>query len=398
MKFASKTLKMQENLWLDYDQFMSTCWLSSFINLRFLIALQFQGMPTPLIDRWRAVIQWEDQTAKDISEIARSTGLRHCHIKKWVTRYHMTGDVQDNPRSGRPRILQKKDLAQVRNLVLKRKCLTAADVASKLEATASPSTIKRELHREGFDFNIARCIPFISESQRQARLNFSKKHYKTPWSRVLFTDSSIFYLKPSQSSSKVKYWGLKGSHAKQHYSRDGRKVHVYGGASNNGLTPLMFVTGTTGMKSEFIDKRSKKPFRGVCAAEYQKLLKEHFVREGDKLFRKGTGKWADNWIFQQDGASSHTAGDTKLLLRQLMGGRVIEDWPANSPDLSWIENLWALVDRRLRKGEYRDIAEFKAAIVKIWSEIDIKICQNAVRGMANRFRTCIANNGGHIGK
>lgn len=231
----------------------------------------------------------------------------------------------------------------------------------------------------------------------QARLEFSRKHYKTPWRRYLFTDSSIFYLKPSRSSKALKYWGVAGSHTIQTYTRDARKVHVYGGVSEFGLTPLFFVTGTTGMKSEFKNKKGE-PYRGVCAAEYQKLLKEHFVREGDKLFKR-SGKWADCWIFQQDGASSHTSPGTKKVLKQLMGAdRVLEGWPANSPDLSWIENIWALVDKYLRREEFKDLDDFKAAIVRIWSGIKISTLQKCVRGMPNRFRKCIANNGGHIGK
>lgn len=353
-------------------------------------------MQSNILERNYVVGRWSKQDVKDIPEIARESGQKQSFVKKWVKRYLSTGSVEDLPRSGRKIEFAGKDLRTAKRLLEKKKAGSSLDIANHFSGKYSPATVRRGLVRGGWEFAVAQNIPKVTPSQRKRRVKFSKKHSRTSWKGVMFTDSKIFPLRPSMHSAKLKYWAPRGSHVYQECSRDARKVHVYGGATAFGLTDLYFATPTTGQTKFYFNEKTGDQYKGVCSAEYQDILQK-LLADGDRLFQNSK-KWADGWVYQQDGASSHTAGPTVKLLKELMPSRILEDWPANSPDLSWIENIWAIVDRRLRKQEYDDIDEFKAALLKIWREVDLSICQNAVAGMSKRFTECIANEGGYIGK
>ncbi len=77
----------------------------------------------------------------------------------------------------------------------------------------------------------------------------------------------------------------------------------------------------------------------------------------DQLFKDA------DFIFQQDLAPAHTAKSTKSWLND--HGVGVLDWPANSPDLNPIENLWGIVKRKMRNKRPKNADELKATVKEI---------------------------------
>ncbi len=114
---------------------------------------------------------------------------------------------------------------------------------------------------------------------------------------------------------------------------------IWGAMSSAGVGPLCFLK------------------TNVTAPVYQEILEHFMFPSADQLFKDA------DFIFQQDLAPAHTAKSTKSWLND--HGVGVLDWPANSPDLNPIENLWGIVKRKMRNKRPKNADELKATVKEI---------------------------------
>ncbi len=87
---------------------------------------------------------------------------------------------------------------------------------------------------------------------------------------------------------------------------------------------------------------------------YQYILEHFMLPSADQLFKDA------DFIFQQDLAPAHTAKSIKGWLND--HGVGVLDWPANSPDLKPIENIWGIVKSKMRNKRPKNADELKATV------------------------------------
>ncbi len=94
-------------------------------------------------------------------------------------------------------------------------------------------------------------------------------------------------------------------------------------------------------------------------------------------------------IFQQDLAPAHTAKRTKSWLND--HGVGVLDWPANSPDLNPIENLWGIVNivKKMRNKRPKNADELKATVKETWASTPPQQCHKLVTSMPRRIEAVI---------
>ncbi len=137
--------------------------------------------------------------------------------------------------------------------------------------------------------------------------------------------------------------------------------------SSAGVGPLCFLKST------------------VNAAIYQEILEHFMLPSADKLYGDA------DFIFQQDLAPAHTAKGTKSWFND--HGVGVLDWPANSPDLNPIENLWSIVKRKMRDTRPNNADELKATVKETWASIPPQQCHKLITSMPRRIEAVIKAKG-----
>ncbi len=118
---------------------------------------------------------------------------------------------------------------------------------------------------------------------------------------------------------------------------------------------------------------------------YQYILEHFMLPSADQLFKDA------DFIFQQDLAPAHTAKSTTSWLNDHSVG--VLDWPANSPDLNPIENLWGIVKRKMRNKRPKNADELKATVKEPWASIPPQQCHKLITSMPRRIEAVIKAKG-----
>ncbi len=139
---------------------------------------------------------------------------------------------------------------------------------------------------------------------------------------------------------------------------------IWGEMSSAGVGPLCFLK------------------TNVTAPVYQDILEHFMLPSADQLFKDA------DLTFQQDLAPAHTA---KSWLND--HGIGVLDWPANSPDLNSIENLWRIVKRKMRNKRPKNADELKATVKETWASIPTQQYHELITSMPRQIEAVIQAKG-----
>ena len=218
----------------------------------------------------------------------------------------------------------------------------------------------------------AKRKPYINNTQKHCRLLWARAHLRwtdAKWKSVLWSDESTFQIVFGNHGRRV----LRAKEEKDHpdcYQCKVQKpasVMVWGCVSAHGMGNLHICEGT------------------INAERYIQVLEQHMLPSKRRLFQ------GRPCLFQQDNAKPHSARVTTAWLRSK---RVqVLDWPACSPDLSPIENVWRIMKRKIRQRRPRTVEQLKSYIKQEWERIPPTKLQQLVSSVPKRLLSVVKRKG-----
>lgn len=98
-----------------------------------------------------------------------------------------------------------------------------------------------------------------------------------------------------------------------------------------------------------------------------------------------------NWIFMHDNDPKHTA---KVVKNWLSDEKIpVLDWPAQSPDLNPIENLWNDVKVKVGQQKCKNSDDLWKAIKEAWDSIPLDKCRKLIESLPRRCEAVKRNKG-----
>lgn len=201
------------------------------------------------------------------------------------------------------------------------------------------TSVDQILRESSFNYGPPKVTKILSMDQKNSRMRFCrdmKSYNGRKLQRTFFSDEMG---KNLSDCYKHSVWNPPGKQFKVDRPNKDVRINVWGAISARGATSLHLYKGS------------------LKADRYQEILEEH-KQEMDRLYPEG-------YFFQHDNLSVHTAVEAPLRGQ----GLDILPFPAYSPDLSPIENLWAVLKNRVDKDNPRTEDALCKSLRRNWEEL-----------------------------
>lgn len=276
-------------------------------------------------------------------------------------------------RGGRPSAMTPREKRRVVKMA-SNQITSATRIKTTANLTASTRTITRFLgSTDILKYAKLNKAPRITKNHEKERAKWAEQmvDFGDKWNTVIFSDE--------------KRWNLDGPDGLRGYWHDIRKEKRSFFSRQNGGGSVMVWAGIWASgKTEiaFLDGRQDS----YC---YIWTLSEFLLPAAHLSF--GT-----DYIFQQDNAAIHTSAATRSFFQEQ--NVTVMDWPARSPDLNPIENVWGWLVRRVyaEGRQYNNVDELKSAIRREWKELDTEYLKKLILSMKRRCLQVCKRNGRKI--
>jgi transposase len=312
------------------------------------------------IEKRIEIISLKKNTDYSNREIASRLGVSEKCVRTSWKNFEENGKAGEKRRIGRPKLTSVRDVSLLTRQVRQNPRLSAKKLAGTFQTgggkVLSRRTVNRILNKEKLFSNTAVRKPLLKSDYIKRRkwckerLDWSTER----WKLVIFSDESNFEV--INRKSRIKVRRMVGERFLKHNIQSriqggGGSVGIWGCISGHGSGVCQVYSGRMNQHN------------------YKDVLENNLIPSIEVFYSPD-----DPWIFQQDGAPCHTANSIKAWLAE--NGVVQLPWPARSPDLNPIENIWSWMDHQLSFLEIKSLDELKDALHQTWLKIPSGVIDN----------------------
>ena len=325
------------------------------------------------LQRWSIIALHND--GRSFRYIAEKLDVHRDTVRAVWSRYLATDAPGSGARSGRPRCTDLLTDLAVQGTARELPFTSPRQVRRKLVLEASPRTLDRRMQEAGLFGRVAQHKRDYSPAEMRARLSFAEGYgdwTEAQWERVIFSDEKMFYgsgfcgrtwvRRPVGEAFNPQYTVHKTAHP--------IKVGVWACFSAAGRG-YIYIT------NENID--------GDKAA---KILRENVLPSAELLKLTGQQYF---WLHDNVACWNTEACRTALF----NAGVTPMQFPAYSPDLNPIENLWAIWARAVEKRPATTLEELQDIVQEEYEKIDAEVFKKLSHSMVKRCKAVVEAGGWH---
>ena len=286
------------------------------------------------------------------------------------------------PKGGPPLLIntpKRKALVELATSDSKHRRMSYEEVAEEAGVQACSRTLTRAFAKEGYYRRIAAKKPMLTDKHKVDRLAWAHAHKQwdfSDWCRVNWTDESSFTTGGFGDTRVTRKAGEKFlDDCLLPKYRGYSAAMIHGNISGLRKGPLLVFDKTWGT---------------ITGALYQEKVTPHiyaFLEEIEQAVGEGRA------ILMEDNASVHKAGVVKRSHTE--HGVYRMEWPANSPDLNPIENVWRLMKYRVGKYFPKTTEEVRQRAQEEWESMEVEDFVKYIASMPDRCAAVIEAKGGH---
>ena len=329
------------------------------------------------LQRWSIVALHND--GRNAQYIARKQQCSERAVYRVLKRFRQYNTPLSGSRGGRPRSTSEAEDISIAVTARVEPFTPPRGIRRKLDLDVSPRTIDRRLREAGLFGRVARHKRVYAAAEIRARLAFAEgyKHWTADqWSQVLFSDEKTFFGKGFCGQTWVRReigTAFEPEHCVNKTAHP-IKVNVWGCFSAAGPGYLHVY------------------YENLDSTLYLSILKDNLIDVARRDFAVPPPALAQ-WHFLQDNAPMHKA----IVVREWLhtAGVSVLDFPAYSPDLNPIENLWAILARGVENHNCSDDDALGDAVIEEWGKLPADIFSNLARSMHERCKAVIKAKGHH---